>query len=352
MAGNQERFEIERVGFRNGTDAELTALHTVESEVEAERRPEIAPQPVESYIAFARSLPSQFDDHTWVARDERGEPVAAAACWSNSSGDRTAMECDIWVREPWRRQGLGTQLWETIVATTRDDDRSLLVWQTFDTVPAGDAFSAIVGGEAVLVNRRSRLALDEVDWSLVRTWIDEGPVRASGYSLEAVDGTYPEHLRADAATVHHFLQTAPQDDLASGPVMLTVDDVIEQDRALIEAGRERWTIFVRDPSGTCVGGTDVEFEPWDPPTVMQHNTAVDPDHRGLGLGKWVKAAMLDRIRRECPDARQVITTNAFSNGPMLAINDALGFEVIRKQTTWQRRLDPPQLPVVTDIVVT
>jgi hypothetical protein len=94
-------------------------------------------------------------------------------------------------------------------------------------------------------------------------------------------------------------------------------------------------VFVRDSNGVCVGGTEVTFEPSDPETVLQQNTGIDPGHRGLGLAKWAKAAMLQRIRAERPATRQVRTDNAFSNAPMLAINDALGFKVIRARTEWQ-----------------
>jgi hypothetical protein len=45
--------------------------------------------------------------------------------------------------------------------------------------------------------------------------------------------------------------------------------------------------------------------------------------------------MLDRLRVERPEVQRVRTGNAFSNAPMLAINDALGFEVIAVQTEWQ-----------------
>jgi hypothetical protein len=33
--------------------------------------------------------------------------------------------------------------------------------------------------------------------------------------------------------------------------------------------------------------------------------------------------------------QRIRTDNAFSNGPMLAINDALGFNVISTRTEWQ-----------------
>jgi len=100
-------------------------------------------------------------------------------------------------------------------------------------------------------------------------------------------------------------------------------------------GRDRWTIFVRDPQGRCVGGTEITFDPWEPALAFQQNTGVDPAHRGLGLAKWAKAAMLERVRDDRSDVARIRTDNAFSNVAMLAINDALGFAAVEVRTEWQ-----------------
>lgn len=136
-------------------------------------------------------------------------------------------------------------------------------------------------------------------------------------------------------TFHHIMQTAPRDDLDVGDVSIDSQFVAELDRALADSGRTRWTVFIRDPAGACIGGTEIMFEPDDSSTVFQQNTAVQPSHRGIGLAKWAKAAMLERICHERPEVQRVRTGNAFSNGPMLAINDALGFKVISTRTEWQ-----------------
>lgn len=326
---------VRRVGFRSGTDAELMAMHAVESPIEAERRPDRVPQPLASYIAFARNLPSQFDDHTWLAEAGDGTPVATGACWSNSAGDPRVMECDLFVRRNRRRTGIGSTLLRVICEETSREGRSLLTWSTFDAVPAGEAFARRLGARVARVNRTSELRLADVDWEMVDMWAHAGGERARRYRLEMIDGIFPDHLRADAAAFHHIMQSAPRDDLDVGDVTIGTDDIAELDRALIEAGRERWTCFVRDPQGNCVGGTEVTFEPWEPSTALQQNTGIDPAHRALGLAKWAKAAMLDRIRHDRPEAERVRTGNAFSNAPMLAINDALGFRVIHTQTEWQ-----------------
>jgi mycothiol synthase len=325
---------VRRVGFRDGTDEELTALWTVEAPIEAERRPDVAPQPLESYMAFARSLPSRFQDHTWVVEAAHGEPVASGACWWNEAGDERVMECDVFVRRDHRRRRIGWQLLTTITVTTLDVGRPILTWSTFGAVPGGDAFSRAVGAVPARVNRTSELRLDEVDWAMVEAWTG-GPGRSQGYTLELIDGAFPESKRADAARFHHIMQTMPREGLDIGDVMMTETDVAEQDRAHDDAGRERWTILVRDPGGVCVGGTEVHLEPWEPATAKQQNTGVDPAHRGLGLAKWAKAAVLQRLRAERPDIQRVRTGNAFSNAPMLSINDRLGFEVISMRTEWQ-----------------
>ena len=259
--GASAEFHVRRVGFRAGTDEELIALHAIEAPIEAERRPDRVPQPVESYIGFARKLPSQFDDHAWLVETSDGRPVASGFCWSNSAGDRRVMECDLFVRRDSRRKGIGSRLLATICDETVNEGRSLLTWSTFDVVPAGDAFSRRVDARAARVNRTSELVLAEVDWMMIQSWTRAERARELGYCLERVDGVFPERLRADAATFHHIMQTAPREGLDVGDVIVDADFVAELDRALVEAGRTRWTVFVRDPGGACVGGTEVTIEP-------------------------------------------------------------------------------------------
>jgi GNAT superfamily N-acetyltransferase len=240
---------VRRVGFRDGTNEELHALWTVEHPIEAERRPDVAAQPLESYVGFARSLPSRFRDHTWLAEDDDGTPIATGACWCNTAGDARVMECDLLVAQDHRRQGIGSQLLRRIVETTIDAGRTTLLWSTYDAAPAGQAMSLAVGAQRARVNRTSELRMDAVDWPLVGTWSTSAAGRADGYTLEVIDGAIPPALRADVARFHHIMQTMPRDDLDVGDVHITEDDVAEQDRAHDDAGRERWTMLVRDRDG-------------------------------------------------------------------------------------------------------
>lgn len=329
------------MSLREGTDDDLVKLHHVEAPIESERGSKRMPGELADYMAFARSLPPQFDDHGWLVEDpESGDPLASAYCWSNSAGDPRVMECDVLVRADQRRRGIGSTLFTAICDETTAEGRSLLTWSTFSRIPGGDAFSRSVRGTVARVNRTSELTLSTLDTQLLERWASADRARTLGYSLDVIDGPFPERLREDAATFHHIMQTAPRDDLRVADTFIDGDHVAELDRALLDAGRIRWTLLVRDPAGVCVGGTEVLFEPDDDRTAYQQNTGIDPDHRGLGLAKWAKAIMLQRIIREHPQISRVETGNAYSNGPVLAINEALGFVVTANRTEWLLNLRP------------
>ncbi len=71
------------------------------------------------------------------------------------------------------REPVGSSLVRSLEQAVQDA-RQTLVWATYDSVPAGEAFSRRVGARVVRVNRTSELRLSSVDWEMVRSWIDDG----------------------------------------------------------------------------------------------------------------------------------------------------------------------------------
>jgi RimJ/RimL family protein N-acetyltransferase len=75
--------------------------------------------------------------------------------------------------------------------------------------------------------------------------------------------------------------------------------------------------------------------------LTQGLTGVVQNYRGQGKGKWVKAAMLLKIRDEFPDIKVISTGNATSNAPMIAINERLGFNLHHE--TYNMQIDTDKL---------
>ena len=68
-------------------------------------------------------------------------------------------------------------------------------------------------------------------------------------------------------------------------------------------------------------------------------TGVFTQYRNKGLGRWLKAAMLDKVLKERPEVKYVRTGNADSNAAMLKINIELGFLPYMADTLWQVEID-------------
>ena len=94
-------------------------------------------------------------------------------------------------------------------------------------------------------------------------------------------------------------------------------------------------IAVHRPSGAYAGYTQLRTQDLQPDLAWQWDTGVHPDHRNLGLGRWLKAEMIERTVRDFPAVERVDTFNAGSNRPMLAINIEMGYEAVHEQSIWQ-----------------
>jgi GNAT superfamily N-acetyltransferase len=235
-----------------------------------------------------------------------------------------------------RRQGIGRSLLAAAARRAHDDGRRLLSGWTWDTVASGEPFVRAMGAAPAMLIRRSEVDLVALDRSRLPAWLDVPPRTSDRYDLVTVIGRYPEDQYEAIAEVEEVMNTAPHDDLDVEDEVRDAAWVAAREASYDPSVEERWTIFARERStGRFVGYTQVFFYDDWPGMVNQGNTGVHPDHRGYGLGLWLKAAMLERIFTEKPASRRMRTTNAYSNAPMLAINDELGYRVTATQTTWQ-----------------
>jgi len=83
----------------------------------------------------------------------------------------------------------------------------------------------------------------------------------------------------------------------------------------------------------------VVWNPNRPDVIGQGITGVFPQYRNKGLGRWLKAEMLDKILKERSQAKFVRTGNADMNVPMMKINTELGFRPYIGECIWQVHTD-------------
>ena len=284
-----------------------------------------------------RNYPREQALSIWVAR-RADEPaiVASGEAMMRLEDNLHLVQFDVAVLPEFRRRGLGRQLLSRIVELACKEKRRLLTSGTMDRIPAGAAFMNRMGAQRGLEIRVNQLVIADVDRDLLHEWQERARERAAGFEMGLWEGGFPEADIDGIVALHDLLNQIPLGELELEAAQYTAETLRQREKSLSARGFERWTLFVREKStGKFAGYTDVIWNPKRPAIVEQLMTGVFPEYRNRGLGRWLKAAMLDKILNERPQAKYVKAGNADMNAPMLKINTELGFKLFDTVWVWE-----------------
>lgn len=241
------------------------------------------------------------------------------------------------VLTPWRRQGIGRAALARLHDLMRAHGQTVVIGATAEA--DGEAFARAVGAEIALAGSEHRLALADVDWDMVDRWIADGEARASGARLTFFDDLPDDIADAYAALYTETFNQQPLGALAVGAVVFTPDTLRRHAANLERLGGRHLSAVIREADGALSGLTELVWIPGRPTLAEQGLTGVRDAYRGGGRGKWLKAAMLRRVRAELPGVETVSTDNATSNAPMRAINAQLGFRAHKASVNVQLTIE-------------
>ncbi len=317
-------------------DADRAGLARLRQTFDQERFPEDPPTPLDLIQRRISSRPSVMEPTDWIVK--AGDDVIAAANVTRWKNEENRHWRDAWigVHPRHRGRGIARSLLGEIVARCDGDEEIVLGSWANDRVPAGGAFAQRIGAKEGLNNRTSELLLKDIDRALVAEWARIDP---AGYRLVWIDEAVPDELVPNVIVAYDTMNTAPRGDLQFGDWHTTAEEIRDWERIRKKNGGEhRLLLAIHETTGATAGFTEVGRHPRTPWVIGQQGTAVVPEHRGHGIGKWIKAAMIERVLREWSDAKSIRTGNAYSNAPMLSINDRLGFKVIFSVIVWQAKI--------------
>lgn len=311
------------------TDADAVALHAVRAAAEAVDYPPDRPAGTvaQMRIGLADTRPDRL--RFWYVARAGGEVTGYAVLRLPLLDNEHLGTTEVVVRPGSRRQGTGTALLRAVVTTLLDRGRRLLLGYSC-AGGAGDGFAAAMDVEQTQLARVSRLDLDRVRWDEV-TAAAAGP---PGYRLVAYTGPCPDELIDSYARAKNAMNDAPTDGADVAEHVYTADRLRIDEAASAKFGELRVVLAVAGDTGAVAGFTEVLL-PTGETSGSQGDTAVVPEHRGRGLGLWVKADMLVRLRAERPDVTTLLTGNSSTNAHMLRINDRLGYRPWTELHSWQ-----------------
>ncbi|MDI6099550.1 GNAT family N-acetyltransferase [Actinoplanes sp. NEAU-A12] len=209
-------------------------------------------------------------------------------------------ELSVHVRPAWRRHGIGSRL----LAAVRERTAEPRLVADVVAGSAGEAFCLRHGFRHTGFRRHDLLTYRDVH----RAWLGEMvDAQHPGYRLAHWTGVLPDPPR-------------PEEPLLSpggpGDAVLTAAD----------SGGDRAAYAV-----AVVGGRT-------PHRARQYGPAVLPGHHGRGLGLWVNAALVQRLREVHPYVDEIETATAEDDPGLLATREHLGFRAVGRTRLYELRL--------------
>jgi RimJ/RimL family protein N-acetyltransferase len=198
-----------------------------------------------------------------------------------------------------------------------------------------EAFWREAGARPTQVEARRVLDLRKAPPGHFAALRDGAAPAAAGYSLVTWTGVTPQEHLAGVAGILNAMNDAPHPEAVEDQVW-DADRVRERaDSSLIRMGVRGYSVAaICDSTGEMAALTQVEIDPDTPEWGYQGLTAVTRSHRGHRLGLLVKAAMLDWLVAGEPKLAQIETGNASTNQHMIAVNEALGYELFEPLWQW------------------
>ena len=233
---------------------------------------------------------------------------------------------DLFVRPESRRRGHGTALYDVAIAALRERSALAATGGVKESMTDGLAFFTKRGWAEVKRDWESRLRVAGFDFGRFASAGDrvarEG-IRLTTFAEE--ERRDPDAERKAYEMIDEVRRDVPGTDAAT-------DESFED-------WRKHWilsptfipdaTFIAIDGNGRWLGVSNLERQVTDPTFVWQGLTGVRRDARGRGVAMALKLRTVEYAQRLGVD--HIKTWNDQRNRPMLAINEAMGFE---KQPAW------------------
>jgi len=315
---------IERFDLAKATPDELAAHVELAVAAMAADRPS---DPLPSHDSVVAALTTGFAGRglpqVWAAYLD--DKLAGKGVVSHPTDENDQLSLiDMQVHPALRRQGVGTALLREMLPAIAAPGRTLAAsWNTVADTPAA------TWAERLGFRVTTRVVVQAVDFETVdRTlWEIAAP---AGYRAEAWCNTAPDELVESFAKARTAIEEAQLDDWTYRLPAWTVERV-RQGEADLKArnAEQRIVAVVHEPTGDVVGLTELVFYSPEATLGYQYDTAVLPEHRGHGLGAFLKAQMLRRVAADRPKTKRVNTSTNAGNESGLRMNRRVGYEAVR-----------------------
>jgi GNAT superfamily N-acetyltransferase len=323
-------------------DEQVRAFWAAGKEADGFGRPYAAYRSLEATRVALRN-PTIFSDVLALAATEDGQVLGIAEVRAPKLDNTHLAFLEVLVRPGHRGRGVGKALLEAALQLVRDRDRGTVIAEVsmpFESPPQspGSKFLEHHGFSTASLEIHRVLELpidpDHLDALEAQAAPHHGDYRLVSF----LDRVPDELVEGFCALQGAFNSQAPLGDLDLEPEVWDEARVRQGEARSEQMGRHLQVTLALDPEGDAVALTEMVTNHHLPEVGWQSGTLVLPEHRGHRLGLAIKIANQRRFQEAFPKVSLIHSWNAEENGPMVAINDTIGFRPVEYAAEMQRRL--------------
>lgn len=332
------KFTIVPFSVDSANQKQINAWYTLQRSLRKEILPDEPFLTMEELLAHSHAMHELRESVEWCIW--HGEDMAmvglAGVFFSRQDSQSDPLYFTVQVDQNYRRSGIGSAFLKRIVETATERGRKILHVGTNDRCPPGEKFITPTGADIVHKGHFNILVLKDVEKTLVNSWLGL-PVQGFGeLTIGNWEGMTPEHRIQEISDFYQVIYDAGKEQHGHSGYRFTPENVREGEKVSISMGKKVHAIYAADAeSNRLLGLTKISWYPSRPSVVSQGYTAVLPDARGRGIGRRLKADMLQKVFRDMPEVEYMKTGNADNNDAILKINAELGFRHQMATKTWQ-----------------
>jgi RimJ/RimL family protein N-acetyltransferase len=245
----------------------------------------------------------------------------------------------IYVTRELRRKRLGSKIFREIIDKAKELGR-LSTFHCGTAIESGHEFLSHFKGTISNEGATNRLYFSDANWDLMEDWRKTVSKKANKEGMEMEDFyECPEDIIEEYMLLYtETMNQQPLGELEYVP-KFTPETRRFDEKRLSEKGVEWYTLITRENDGTISGLTEYFYFKQAPHRIEQGLTGVKEVFRGRGLGKWLKAEMMFRVKERFPEVKYFETGNATENAPMLSINERMGFKEFLPNKLYKFKLE-------------
>lgn len=339
MRETLSQLKIENIDFETASNELLEQNYDFSMLIRRERDPDEPDLPKGVWMKLMRQNDPKYTNNRWMIRD--AEKVIARTTLTKVTDNAPNYETDkhiifigVNVHQKYRRQGLGKRLTLKALSEIKEIDELTTIFSDA-TLENGKKFSEKLDGKISQTGSESKLRLNEVNWDLLKDWKQTGKLlgKKEGVKIEYFEDC-PEKILIEYTNI--YTETMNQQPLGDydGNITITPKSRREDEKIRKEQGLLWYTFITRESDYSISGLTEMFYHPATPHKGYQNLTGVQEKYRGRGLGKWLKAHMLEWYYSKYPDIKYISTGNATTNKPMLSINNRMGYKQFLEGTSY------------------